>query len=202
VIEPDTSLERELWLSGKLRIAGVDEVGLGPLAGPVLAAACILPVNCHLVKGVRDSKTLSPSQRERLAAGVWRQAISVGVGAASVAEIEEMNVLAASRLAMSRALLKVGAYDHVLVDGRPIPGWDRGSYTAIVDGDALVYSIACASIVAKVIRDRLMAKLATAYPGYGWEHNAGYSTREHMQALRVLGPTRLHRRCFAPVRDL
>ena len=202
MVEPETLLEQDLWLNGNLRVAGVDEVGLGPLAGPVLAAACILPVGCSPIPGVRDSKTLSPLQRERLFAEILRQAASVGVGAGSVDEIEQMNVLGASRLAMRRALAKVGAFDHVLVDGRPIPGWGLGPYTAIVDGDASVYSIACASIVAKVIRDRLMMKLARRFPGYGWERNAGYPTPDHLRALRALGPTPLHRRCFAPVREL
>lgn len=202
MVEPDTLLEQELWLSGRLRVAGVDEVGLGPVAGPVLAAACILPPSCSPIRGVRDSKTLSPSQRERLFTEIIRQAASVAVGAASVDEIEQLNVLGASRLAMRRALAKVGSLDHVLVDGRPIPGWAPGCYTAIVNGDASVYSIACASIVAKVIRDRLMAQLARRFPGYGWERNAGYSTREHLEALRTLGPTPLHRRSFGPVREL
>ena len=199
---PDTFLEQDLWLKGKLRVAGVDEVGLGPLAGPVVAAACILPPGSSPIPGVRDSKTLSHLQRERLFVKILHQSLSVGVGAASVSEIERLNVLRASRLAMRRALARVGALDHVLVDGRPIPEWDSGLHTAIIDGDAMVYSIACASIVAKVVRDRLMAKLSCRFPGYGWQRNAGYSTREHMEALRTLGPTPLHRRGFAPVREL
>ena len=202
MVEPDTSVEQSLWLSGVLRVAGVDEVGLGPLAGPVVAAACIVPAGCRLIPGVRDSKTLSHSQRERLLVEILRQAAAVGVGAASVGEIERLNVLAASRLAMRRALDKVGPVDHILVDGRPIPGWSPGVCTAIIDGDALVYSIACASIVAKVVRDRLMAKLALRFPDYGWERNAGYPTRDHLVALRSLGPTPFHRLSFGPVREL
>lgn len=201
MVEPDTSLEQDLWLNGKLRVAGVDEVGLGPLAGPVLAAACVLPAGCRPIPGVRDSKTLSHLQRERLFVEILRQADSVGVGAGSVAEIEQLNVLGASRLAMRRALTKVGSFDHVLVDGRPIPEWGLPC-TAIVDGDASVYSIACASIVAKVVRDRLMVKLARRFPGYGWERNAGYPTRDHLEALRALGPTPFHRLSFSPVREL
>ncbi len=202
MIIPDTSREQDLWIRGRARVAGVDEVGLGPLAGPVLAAACVLPAGCAIIDGVRDSKTLSALQRERLFSQILDHALVVGIGAASVREIEEMNVLAASRLAMRRALARVGSFDHVLVDGRPVAGWDLGPYTPIVDGDASVYSIACASVVAKVIRDRLMASLARLYPGYGWERNAGYATSEHVAALARLGPTPLHRRCFAPVRDL
>lgn len=202
MVEPDTLLEQSLWVKGKLRVVGVDEVGLGPLAGPVLAAACILPAGCTLIPGVRDSKTLSPTQRERLFAEILHQALSVGVGASSVSEIEQINVLEASRLAMRRALDRVGAFDHVLVDGRPIPGWDPDLSTAVIDGDSFVYSIACASIVAKVVRDRLMAKLSRRFPGYGWERNAGYPTRDHLESLKALGPTPFHRRSFAPVREL
>ncbi len=200
--EPTLDLEERLWLCGRARVAGVDEVGVGPLAGPVLAAACILPVGCRRIEGLRDSKSLSAAQRERLFPEVLGQAIVVGIGAASVREIERSNILAASRLAMRRALSRVTPFDHVLVDGRPIRGWDLGPYTPIVDGDATVYSIACASIVAKVARDRLMTRLATRFPGYGWEHNSGYCTADHRRALRTLGLTPFHRRSFEPVREL
>lgn len=199
---PTIEIERSLWVAGKSRVAGVDEVGLGPLAGPVMAAACVMPLGCRPIVGVRDSKTLSAAQRERLAIKVIEQAVSIGIGAASVREIEEMNVLAASRLAMRRALARVCPVDHVLVDGRPIKGWNLGPYTPVVGGDAAIYSIACASIVAKVVRDRLMTRLAQRFPAYGWDHNAGYATREHLRALDSMGPTPFHRRCFAPVRAL
>ncbi len=126
----------------------------------------------------------------------------VAVGAASVAEIDRINIYHASHLAMRRALRRIGAYDHVLVDGRRIAGFDDvGPHTAVVDGDALCYAIACASVVAKVTRDRLLARLALRHPGYGWERNAGYSTREHLEALRTLGVTPHHRRSFAPSRS-
>ncbi len=202
MITPGLDIEQRLWQSGRARVAGVDEVGLGPLAGPVVAAACIVPVEAEPIPGVRDSKTLSQLQRERLAAAVVSRSVAVGIGAASVREIEDLNVLAASHLAMRRALSRIAPFDYVLVDGRPIRDWDLGPYMAIVDGDAHVYSIACASIVAKVVRDRLMVRLAGRFPGYGWERNAGYSTREHVSALRALGPTSLHRRCFEPVRAI
>lgn len=202
MILPDLEAEQALWLCGKHRVAGVDEVGLGPLAGPVVAAACILPCDSDPLEGARDSKTLTALQRERLFTTILAHSIAVGVGAASVREIEELNVLAASRLAMRRALARIGPYDHVLVDGRPIRGWSLGPYTPIVGGDATVCSIACASIVAKVTRDRLMARLAKLFPGYGWEHNAGYSTPDHITALQSLGLTPFHRRCFAPVREI
>lgn len=198
---PGTEFERQLWEGGCSRVAGVDEVGLGPLAGPVVAAACVLPVGVIPIRGVRDSKTLSRRQRERLAAEITGQALALGLGAASVREIEEMNVLAASRLAMRRALARIGRFDHVLVDGRPIRGWSYGPYTPIVDGDALVYSISCASIVAKVARDRLMTRLARRYPGYEWHSNFGYGTAAHLDGIRRLGLTPHHRRCFEPVRQ-
>jgi ribonuclease HII len=169
----------------------------------VVAAAVILRPNCRQIAGVRDSKTLSASQREALAPEIRRRAIAVGVGAASVAEIDRLNIYHATHLAMRRAIARLGGHDHVLVDGLRIAGFeaDVGPYEAIVDGDASVYSIACASVVAKVVRDRLMALLAARYPGYGWEHNAGYATAQHRAALRSLGVTPFHRRSFAPVRE-
>ena len=202
VVSPSLDLERELWKCGKLRVVGVDEVGIGPLVGPVVAAAYLVPTDCEPIAEVRDSKKLSPRQRERLYSEILSQAVSVGIGAASVAEIERLNVLQASRLAMRRALARVAPYDHVLVDGREIKGWQTLPHTAIVDGDAKSYAIACASIIAKVTRDRLMQRLAVRYPGYGWERNFGYGTPEHIAALRSLGPTPHHRRTFAPVSAL
>ena len=199
---PTLEAEQALWLTGKIRVVGVDEAGLGPLAGPVVAAACHVPPDCSLIEGVRDSKTLSPSQRERVFDEIRRQAVSVGIGAASVREIEELNVLGAARLAMRRALARVGSFDHALIDGLDARAFGSYPHTAIVDGDALSYSIACASVVAKVVRDRLMQRLARIYPQYGWEHNAGYTTPDHLEALRTHGPSPLHRRAFAPVRAL
>jgi len=200
---PTLRRERLLWKAGALRVAGVDEVGVAPTCGPVVAAAVILRPNCRQISGVRDSKTLSPAQREALAPEVLRRAMAIGVGAASVAEIDRLNIYHATHLAMRRAIARLGGHDHVLVDGLPIAGFeaDVGPYDAIVDGDASVYSIACASVVAKVARDRLMARLAARYPGYGWEHNAGYATAEHRAAIRALGVTPHHRRSFAPIRE-
>ena len=201
---PTLRRERQLWKSGARRVAGVDEVGVAPTCGPVVAAAVIVRPNCRQVKGVRDSKTLSASQREALAPEIRRRAVAVGVGAASVAEIDRLNIYHATHLAMRRAIARLGGHDHVLVDGLRIAGFeaDVGPYDAIVDGDASVYSIACASVIAKVVRDRLMARLSVRYPGYGWEHNAGYATAEHRTALRALGVTPFHRRSFAPVREV
>ena len=157
--------------------------------------------DCKRIPGVRDSKTLSAAQRERLALIIRRRAVAVGVGAASVAEIDRLNIYHATHLAMRRAIERLGAWDHVLVDGLRIRGFEDevGPYTAIVDGDARCYSIACASVVAKVVRDRLMTRLAARHPGYGWEHNAGYATAEHRLAIRELGLTVFHRRSFPTI---
>ena len=188
MLAPTPSLRRErlLWKAGAVRVAGVDEVGVAPTCGPVVAAAVIFRPNCRRIAGARDSKTLSAAQREALFPVIRRRAVAVGIGAASVAEIDRLNIYHATHLAMRRAIARFEA--HV------------GPYEAIVDGDASVYSIACASVVAKVVRDRLMARLAARYPGFGWERNAGYATAEHRAALRSLGVTPHHRRSFAPIR--
>jgi ribonuclease HII len=197
-IVPTLRFERSHWRQGQSRIVGVDEVGVAPASGPVVAAAVIMRPDCKRIRGVRDSKTLSAAQRERLAAIIRRRAVAVGVGAASVEEIDRLNIRNATHLAMRRAILRLGERDHVLVDGLRISGFEDevGPYTAIVDGDARCYSIACASVVAKVVRDRLMTQLAARHPGYGWEHNAGYATAEHRAAMNELGLTAFHRRSF------
>jgi ribonuclease HII len=200
MIVPSLAREWALWKGGARRVAGVDEVGMACLAGPVVAAALVVKPYCRKIKGVRDSKTLSLPQRERLYELILSRAAAVGVGAASVREINELNILRASHLAMSRALRRVQPYDHALIDGLPVRDVDLGPCTAIVDGDALSYAIACASIVAKVTRDRLMHKLAERYPGYGWEQNVGYATRVHRQGIRELGVTPFHRRAFGTVK--
>lgn len=197
---PSLIVESALWAAGKLRVVGVDEVGIGPICGPVVAAAVLIPSYCVQVAGARDSKAVPASEREILDREIRIQAIAVGIGAASVAEIERLNIRVASHLAMRRALARIGRYDHALVDGRPIRDVDLGPHTAIVDGDASSYAIACASIVAKVTRDRLMRKLGRRFPGYGWESNAGYGTPGHLAALAAAGVTPYHRATFAPVR--
>ena len=201
MIVPTLRRERQLWESGAVRIAGVDEVGVAPTSGAVVAAAVIMRSGCRRIPGVRDSKSLSAAQRERLAPIIRRRAVAVGVGAASVAEIDRLNIYHATHLAMRRAISRLGGHDHVLVDGLRIAGFEAqvGPYTAIVKGDAHCYSIACASVVAKVVRDRMMAKLATRYPQYGWERNSGYATREHRDAMRAHGLTPFHRRSFPAV---
>lgn len=199
---PSLVYENALWERAIWRVVGVDEAGLGSLCGPVVAAAVLVPVRCQIIKGVRDSKLLSPCQRETLFVEIIRQAIAVGVGAASVAEIERLNVRVASHLAMKRALDRIGPYDYALIDGNPMTGIDLGPHATIVDGDTFSYAIACASVVAKVTRDRLMTKLARRFPGYGWDHNAGYGTAEHLRALNSLGPTPYHRLDYKPVRRI
>jgi ribonuclease HII len=198
VIVPTLRYERPFWREGLTRVVGVDEVGVAPTCGAVVAAAVIMRPNCHRIHGVRDSKTLSAGQRERLAPEIRRKAVAIGVGAASVTEIDRLNIYHATHLAMRRAIARVGGHEHVLVDGNRIAGFEHevGPYSAIVDGDAKVYTIACASVIAKVIRDRMMIRLAARYPGYGWEHNQGYATRDHREAIRRLGLTPFHRRSF------
>ena len=202
MIVPTLAREWALWRSGARRVAGVDEVGMACLAGPVVAAAVVLKPYCHKIPGVRDSKTVSLQQRERLYVEILRRAAAVGVGAASVREINEINIWRASHLAMWRALRRVRPYDHVLIDGRDFRDIDVGPHTAIVDGDALSYAIASASIVAKVTRDRLMRRLARRHQGYGWEQNVGYPTRDHREAIHRFGITPHHRRGFGTVRML
>ncbi len=189
--------ERGFWGRG-LSVAGVDEAGRGPLAGPVVAAAVILPPDT-LVEGADDSKKLSPAVRERLYARIIEAAAGVGVGAASVREIDCINILRSTTRAMQRALAHLPARPgHVVVDGLPVKhlGWE---HEAVVGGDALIHSVSCASIVAKVVRDRLMRRLARHYPGYGWDTNVGYGTRGHRSAIEALGVTPHHRLTFSGV---
>jgi len=201
---PSLHLERQLWARGLARVVGVDEVGMAALAGPVVAAAVLVEPGCRLIRAVRDSKVLTRQQREELVPLIRARCVRIGVGAASVAEIHRLNIYHASHVAMQRALRQVGAYDHVLVDGRRIldPTFAPGRHTEVVKGDARSFAIAAASIVAKVTRDRLMARLAERYPGYGWEHNCGYPTIDHRAALREHGVTPFHREDFGTVRLL
>jgi ribonuclease HII len=181
-------------------LAGVDEAGCAPLAGPVVAAACVLDRD-NFPRGIDDSKNLPIEKRESLYARITRCA-AWGVGIASVEEIDRLNIYWARMLAMTRAVEALGMEPAwVLVDGNATPRWQRPS-KAIVEGDAKCRSIAAASIIAKVTRDRMMAEWAADYPGYGWETNRGYGTPEHYRALKTLGLTPLHRRSFAPVRAI
>lgn len=189
--------ERRYWRAGFQYVAGVDEVGCGSLAGPVVAAAVILPIEGG-VKGAIDSKLLTAKQREEIADQIRARAVGIGVGAASAREVERLNVYRAAGLAMERAVRNLPITPHcVLIDGRPQPC--LGDHRSIIKGDRKCHSIACASIIAKVLRDDLMTRLAEHYPHYAWERNAGYGTREHRRALDQVGVTPHHRRTFIGV---
>lgn len=195
----DLRYERRLWKQGLAAIAGVDEVGVGPMAGPVVAAAVIFPPETF-IKGVHDSKQLTPERRERLYPLIRERAAAVGVGRAAVNEIDELNVYWAAMLACERAIRALGrAPDHVLMDGRAIPGL-KLPQTKIVGGDRKSFCIAAASIIAKVTRDRIMVAYDAEFPGYGFADHKGYCTADHFAALARLGPSPIHRRSFAPVR--
>lgn len=198
---PDFLHETAARARGLLRVAGVDEAGRGPLAGPVTAAAVVLHPD-HIPEGLDDSKRLRPRERARLAEKLLETA-EVSVAHASVEEIDRLNILRASHLAMMRALGGLPqAPDHVLIDGPLLPRDLALSAEAVVKGDARSLSIAAASIVAKTWRDRVMVDLAQQHPGYGWEHNAGYPTHCHKIAMRNLGLTPYHRRSFRPVHQM
>jgi ribonuclease HII len=189
-------IEREARDRYGLLIAGIDEVGRGPLAGPVVACAVIMPPDARAISGVDDSKRVASDERERLAALIRARAIALGVGAASPREVDRLNIYHATTLAMRRALGRLGCVpDHVIVDGKPIRTLGV-THTAVVGGDGKCYAVACASIVAKVTRDRLMRRLAARHPGYAWAQNAGYGTPAHLAALDQLGTTAHHRRSF------
>jgi ribonuclease HII len=191
--------ERELWDEGIEWVAGVDEVGRGPLAGPVVAAAVILPAGVR-VKGVSDSKQLTAEARVEADAEVRRLAAAFAVGAASAAEIDALGIAGATRIALERALdaLRIRP-GHVVLDGRPVRGlgWE---HRAVVKADYRIHCVACASVIAKVCRDRLMDRLHPRYPDYGWDHNKGYATEDHRDAILRLGPSPHHRKSFAGVR--
>ena len=177
---------------------------MAALAGPVVAGACLVTPDTKLIRAVKDSKMLTRVQREKLALLIRARVVRIGVGAASVNEIHRLNIYHASHVAMMRALRQIGDYDWVLVDGRRIldPAFAPGKHSELVKGDTKSFAIAAASIVAKVTRDLLMAKLARKYPGYGWEHNAGYPSIDHRNALRERGLTVFHRHDFGTVRLL
>jgi ribonuclease HII len=190
----------ELFGRGLRAVAGIDEVGVGPLAGPVVAAAVILPRSVDL-PGLDDSKRLPRSAREALDGAIRAQAEAVGIGEADPGEIDRINILQATLLAMRRAVQALGkAPEHLLVDARTIPQLGIAQ-TALVGGDSSDGSIAAASIVAKVHRDALMRRYDAEHPGYGFERHVGYATAEHLAALRRLGPSPIHRNSFAPVAE-
>ncbi|MGN0828706.1 MAG: ribonuclease HII [Akkermansia sp.] len=199
---PDDAEERAARAAGYACVCGIDEAGRGPLAGPVVAAAVVLPPGLAL-PGLNDSKKLTARRREALYTQLREdERVLIGVGMATAAEIDRLNILRATHAAMARAVLSLpSAPDFCLIDGLPVPQFPLPQ-RALVKGDARCLSIAAASIVAKVTRDRLMQDLAQQYPGYGFEKHAGYGTAAHLAALRRLGPCPEHRRSFAPVAQL
>ena len=201
---PDFSLEDAARRHGLGLICGIDEAGRGPWAGPVVAGAVILDAATlppDLIGGLDDSKKLKPARREELFEGL-KACARIGVGRADVAEIDDINILQATMLAMARAVGGLGVVpDLALVDGNREPDLEC-RVQCVVRGDAKSLSIAAASIVAKVTRDRIMAGLAATFPGYGWERNAGYGTKEHQGALAALGVTSEHRKSYAPIRKI
>lgn len=198
---PDYSLETDALASGVNLVAGVDEVGRGPLAGPVTAAAVILDP-ARIPEGLNDSKRLSAKRRLELNAQL-REVAEVSIAHASVAEIDELNILRASHLAMERAVAGLRQRPGLaLIDGNLIPRNLPVPGQAVIKGDTISVSVAAASIVAKICRDQIMWDLAQQYPGYGWETNAGYPSKSHREALRNLGVTPHHRRSFKPVHNI
>ena len=192
--------ERELYINNIMLIAGIDEVGRGPLAGPVVAAAVILPENCQIA-GLNDSKQISKSQHQKVYDEVIAQALAVGIGCIDHQVIDQVNIYEATKLAMLQAIEQLTIKpQHLLIDAMQlavdIP------QTSLIKGDAKSMSIAAASIVAKVTRDKLMADYDKQYPGYDFAHNAGYGTKKHLQALVEQGITDIHRRSFEPIKSM
>ncbi len=198
---PDFSFETEAFALGHARVAGLDEAGRGPLAGPVVAAAVVLDPG-RIPQGLNDSKQLTERRRERVYDDILAWA-EVGVGEASVEEIDRLNILRAAHLAMERAVAQLRSPPSLaLVDGNQLPRGLPCVAVGVVKGDTRCLSIAAASIVAKVTRDRIMVDLAQQFPGYGWETNRGYPSASHRAALKSLGVTPHHRRTFAPVHNI
>lgn len=198
-MEPTECFEDEVRRRGYRVVAGLDEAGRGPLAGPVVAAAVVLPRRFRL-PGLNDSKQVDAPARERLAEDIARRAVGVGIGLASAAEIDALNILEATRLAMDRALHALApSPDFLLLDAVTLPA-TRLPQRAIIKGDALSLAVAAASIMAKVTRDRLMREYHRRYPSYNFEVHKGYPTPEHLRLLARYGPCEIHRRTFRPVR--
>ena len=197
-MEPTDLFETEARRCGYRLVAGLDEAGRGPLAGPVVAAAVMLPRRC-LLAGLNDSKQLTEAERERLYDEIQRRAVGIGVGQASEREIDAMNILEATRLAMGRAIQALPSMpEYLLLDALELPAVHLPQ-RAIIKGDALSVSIAAASVVAKVTRDRLMGEYHRQYPQYNFQAHKGYGTAEHLRMLAAHGPCAIHRRSFRPV---
>ncbi len=201
---PDDELlaqEHKFWREGFSFVGGTDEAGRGPLAGPVVAAAVVFPIGAQIPK-VNDSKKLTDAQRVELHEAILAVVgVQWAVAELDVETIDRINILQASREAMRRAVKQLDKIDYLLIDGLPVPGFDLPN-TALIKGDARSASIAAASILAKVHRDKLMTVLAAEFPCYGFERNKGYGTKAHLEALKKFGICRVHRRSFAPVRNI
>jgi len=199
-MRPDFSYERDLWRKGHRHIAGVDEAGRGPLAGPVVAASVILPKN-HGIEGINDSKKLAAKKREQLYDEIWEKATDVGVYSVSHTIIDNINILEATKIAMEMAVYSMETKPHyILVDGnRQLNVRNKTPSLNLVSGDNISLSIAAASIIAKVTRDRVMQELHNFLPIYGWDTNKGYGTKKHLDALGVYGPSPYHRKSFRRV---
>jgi ribonuclease HII len=192
--------EKHLWSTGVPLVAGIDEAGRGPLAGPVVAAAAVLPAEFSLT-GLNDSKQLTETVREQFFEALTApgKLVCYGIGLAEPAEIDRLNILRATFLAMERAVTALPLRpDHLLINGLPVPVFQQ-TQTAVVDGDAKSMSIAAASVIAKVTRDRMMRKWHSEFPQYDFDQNKGYGTRAHLESLQIHGPCPIHRRSFAPV---
>lgn len=191
-------VERLLWSAGIARVAGINEVGMGPLAGPVVAAAVVFAADRPALRGIADSKVMTAAARVEAAAAIRRSAIGIGLGVVEPEDIDRLNIYQAGLEAMRRAVAALPvAPEHLIVDARHIPDL-AVPQMRYVRGDAIVYSVAAASIIAKVYRDEVMHAVDALYPAYGFARHVGYATREHLQALTEYGPTPVHRRSFAP----
>ena len=195
------SLEKNKWAEEFSFVAGIDEVGRGPLAGPVVAAAVVFPQDAK-IPAVDDSKKLNENQRRELNDAIMRvKGVQYAIAEVDEVKIDEINILQATHLAMRLAVEKLDKVDFLLIDGRPVPGLPFASLS-VIKGDSKSASIAAASILAKVYRDDLMCRYAEIYPGYGFEEHKGYGTKKHLEALRKHGICKIHRRSFAPVRNI
>jgi ribonuclease HII len=202
---PTLDIERALWANEALWIAGIDEAGRGALAGPVIAAAVVLPQITNLkqeLNGVRDSKRMSPVQRDLWSRKIREKAVTHGIGLASSREIDQLGILPATKLAAFRAINKLAVVpDHLMLDHFQLPDLAI-SQTSIAKGDVISLSIAAASVLAKTARDAILCDLNSRYPGYRFNKHKGYGTRIHVNALKTLGPSPIHRMTFAPIKDM
>lgn len=201
MILPTKKEEKKLYKKGTYLIAGVDEAGRGPLAGPVVSAAVVMPAKEKVIGGIRDSKMLSEKKREELFPIIMKKAVAVGVGIVSEKEIDRYRILRAALFSMKKAVLNLKKTpEYIFIDGRDIvPDLDI-SQKSFIQGDKRIYSIASASIIAKVTRDRIMRKYHSKYPQYGFDHHKGYGTKAHFEMLKKYGPCPIHRRSFRPVK--